>query len=78
MLSRFSEWKNLINRNVRVNSWMSLFSFVVLGFDVAVNFSLLLNKFIWLLFDGLDKSLITFAVTFTLSSQFYWGLGIKC
>ena len=40
-LSRFSEWKNSINCNLWVNSW-------ILGFDDRVNFCPLLNKFICL------------------------------
>ena len=56
---------------------MSLFSSMVLGFGVGVNFSPLLNKFICLSVNGLDKRLIIFGVTFTMSSWFEWDLGIK-
>ena len=76
-LSRFSEWKNSINRNLQVNSWMSFFSSMVLGFGVGVNFNPYLNKFTCLLVIGLDKRLIIFGVTFTMSSRFDWDLGIK-
>ena len=72
-LSRFSEWENSINRNLRVNSWMSLFNSMVFGFDVKVNFSSLLHKFICLSVNGLDERLIIWGVIFILSSRFDWG-----
>ena len=67
-LSRFSEWKNSVSRNLRVNSWMSRFSSMVFGFVVGVNFSPLLKKSI--VFQVLG-------VKFPLSSRFDCGLGIK-
>ena len=76
-LSKFSQWENSVNLKGRVNSWMSLFSSMVLGFGVRVNFSPLLNKFIFLSVNGLDKRLFILGVTFTMSSRFDWGLEIK-
>ena len=57
-LLRFSEGKHLINHNLQINSWMSLFSSMVLGFGVGINFSPPLNKFICLSVNGLAKRLI--------------------
>ena len=74
-LSRFSEWKNSINYNLQENSWMPLFSSMVLGFSVGVNFSPLLNKLHCNSVNGLDK--ILFLEVFILSSRFDWGIRIK-
>ena len=74
---RFPEWANPDNRNLRINSWVSLFSSMMLCFGVGLNFSLLPNEVICFSVGGLVERLIIFRVTVTLSSRFYLGLRIK-
>ena len=56
---------------------MSLFSSIVFRFVIEIDFSPLLNKFVCLPVNCLDKKLIVLAVTFSLSSRFDFSLGIK-
>ena len=47
-LSIFSEWKNPINCNIGVKSWISLFISIVLGFLVEIILSPVFNKLVCL------------------------------